>query len=547
MRFANVITITIAQKFFESGRSLFEICRLGKAGGKKMWKSTIRRERLSSFKNNAGSTLLYIIAAIMLLGAVGAGIAKLSPGSSLSVSSGAFGDEAYYAALAGLNYMRANEEAEFIRVQALSDFGLTFGDNASVLITVGAKDGATGKYPVSAEGRVNASSSQGAKFLILAEVTPKSSSGTGGSPASDMLFIANSITLSASYEGDVYAQNLTLGGDTKIKGSVYTESSLNVGGSVAIGGAGKTVCINGDLNVAGSGIVTGTVYVQGDLALSGSGAIYGDVYVKGNVTISWSGHIYGNINSQGFVSLEGGFGKNPDGTYNARYAIYADDGIKMITWSQFHADLHSLGTVYLQNCTFYGDIYANSPPVSGFTWASGSYHTGPTAAIAPSSCEKTFNLQLPSFTASQSKSFTGTLKLTAGNYYFTSLTGGGGSKLCLDVSGGDINIFVTGNVTLNGDVYVKTSTINNCYSSAFNNLNASYADDAAKVFVGTKGAFTLNGGSNWFGAIMADGNIQPGGGSLILGSMFSINGKINPNNSWYSSRYVESNYIKANY
>ena len=77
------------------------------------------------------------------------------------------------------------------------------------------------------------------------------------------------------------------------------------------------------------------------------------------------------------------------------------------------------------------------------------------------------------------------------------------------------------------------------------NINESYGSEASKVFLYTGGKFTLNSGTNWFGTVLANGNIQPAGGSSIIGSMHSINGSINPNNSWYEIKYVKSNYLSS--
>ena len=48
-----------------------------------------------------------------------------------------------------------------------------------------------------------------------------------------------------------------------------------------------------------------------------------------------------------------------------------------------------------------------------------------------------------------------TITLTAGTYYFTSISTGYIPTLLLDVTDGDINIFVTGSVNLGGENTIK--------------------------------------------------------------------------------------------
>ncbi len=99
----------------------------------------------------------------------------------------------------------------------------------------------------------------------------------------------------------------------------------------------------------------------------------------------------------------------------------------------------------------------------------------------------------------------GTLELSSGDYIFKSLGGGEISTLDLDLTLGDINIYVEGDVLFN------------------DNFNMMLTDGwASDVFLETHGNFTLADDSNVFGRILnLGGNILSGDGGNFTGALYA--------------------------
>lgn len=74
-----------------------------------------------------------------------------------------------------------------------------------------------------------------------------------------------------------------------------------------------------------------------------------------------------------------------------------------------------------------------------------------------------------------------TLKLTAGNYYFTSLTVGNGAAINIDTSGGPVNIFLTGGAT-----FANSSAINGTGDPTDLRI---YSNSSETITVGNSGDF----------------------------------------------------------
>ncbi len=99
-----------------------------------------------------------------------------------------------------------------------------------------------------------------------------------------------------------------------------------------------------------------------------------------------------------------------------------------------------------------------------------------------------------------------TLKLSSGDYFFKSIIGADNSILDLDLTGGEINIFVEFNVTF-GDNFNMVLTTGEC---------------ASNVFLETHGDFTLANGGNVFGTIYSTvGDITSGIGGNFNGPLYA--------------------------
>jgi hypothetical protein len=99
----------------------------------------------------------------------------------------------------------------------------------------------------------------------------------------------------------------------------------------------------------------------------------------------------------------------------------------------------------------------------------------------------------------------GTLELSSGNYIFKAINGLNNSILDLDLTGGDINIFVEFDVTFT------------------NNFNMMLTDGfASNVFLETHGNFTLANGGNVFGTIYSTvGDITSSVGGNFTGPLYA--------------------------
>ncbi|MDQ7830132.1 MAG: hypothetical protein RDU30_00220 [Desulfovibrionaceae bacterium] len=109
-----------------------------------------------------GSALLYVIASIVLLGAVGGGVAYFSSSSSVSNVAKTAHNQAYYAAVSGLRYA----EAPGTDLAALENSTTTYslGNNVAFRMTVGAK--AASAYPVTVCGIYGAGTSMEANHQL---------------------------------------------------------------------------------------------------------------------------------------------------------------------------------------------------------------------------------------------------------------------------------------------------------------------------------------------------------------------------------------------
>ncbi|WP_148208426.1 bactofilin family protein [Solidesulfovibrio magneticus] len=504
----------------------------------------------SSTTATRGSVIVAVIGAIIVLGVLAAAIQKQFGTSSSSVVTENRADSATYAAYSGLAFAAAQNDSALAAMHTAGATNYTLATGLTFNLTVGAKNTGTGKYPVSVIGTANPGAGYEANAYMSASITPVSSGGgedDGG--VSDYVMSSGGTAKVAGYvAGDVLANTVTLQGGSTVAGSLTTTSTttpLVISGGVTVGGTGEVICSNSSITVSGgSDVVNGTLYSQGDVTIDGGATVNGDIYAKGSVTVSGGSTVNGNIHSQASVSLTSA----KIGSSTVKRFIYAAGTVTATGGSTIYVDIHSQTNIALQNITVYGNMYAKTGVTTQqyLTHLYGNIYTNPTAPTAPVACASYTAPTAPIFTASTARNITSQTTITAGNYYYTSFSTNW-IDLCLDVSGGDINIFVSGNASSNATIYVKTSTSGNCFtnSNKMNSIDETFSASAAKVFLYTGGTFTLGGGVDWFGTVLANGNIYPGGGSSIIGSLHSINGSVNPNSTWYEIKYVQSNYLSS--
>ena len=497
--------------------------------------------------NDKGAALIYIIAALVLLTGISAAIHSQYATTLGTTLEDNRADQATYAAYSGLNYTRAQNDAALaaLHTAGSTDFSMTSG--LTFRLNVGVKNTGAGTYPVTVLGTANPGTPYVSNALMTANVTPVPSGGTNNSSGKNVNTGKN-IKVAGYVEGDVLSETLSIQGGSTIAGSVTTTSTtgtLTITGGVRVGGAGEFVCSNANITVSGgSDVVNGDLYAQGDVLIDGGATINGNIYAKGSVTINGGSKVWGNIHSLSTVNFMNG----QMGTASTKQYIYAADTVTVTGGSTIYVDIHSQDNIALQNITVYGNMYAKNG-VTQTQWQThlyGSIFSAPTAPTAPVACATYTPPTAPTFTATTPITINGQKTFTAGNYYYTTFSTAW-TDICFDVSGGDINIFVSGNASSNATIYVQTSSTGNCFnnSNKMDSINETFYASAAKVFLYTGGTFTLGGGVDWFGTILASGNIYPGGGTSVIGSLHSINGSVNPNSTWYEIKYVESNYLSS--
>ncbi len=97
------------------------------------------------------------------------------------------------------------------------------------------------------------------------------------------------------------------------------------------------------------------------------------------------------------------------------------------------------------------------------------------------------------------------LRLSRGAYFFDSFIVDNGLDLYFDCAGGNIQIYVSGDVSLGT---MSSLVVND--------------GDAANVFIETHGTFSTVNGSRWQGTVFApEGDIRLGAGCTVTGALFS--------------------------
>lgn len=497
----------------------------------------------------SGSTLLWAIGALVLLSVVGATVALMSPSALQSKLEQEAGMRAYYNANAGLNYVLGAQQAYLASGNSFSNYKIVMGNEGSVEYVLADNEkfsfklgnfissGTGGTYQivnlVGMSGRQSGGSAAYG-YVLYGGAKGNSSIITYGSQSNTADF-ANSIAesnyttnLQGTVVGDLVSRGYTFNGGVNVKGSLTytaTDKPITISGGT-IGGTGKYVCSNSDVIFSGGVTINANVYAHGNVTIdSGSAQINGNIYSSG-YTKEENGFITGDVNSQKSIMIQnwGGKGKLFSGDDDGLGNIYVQG-----SWPTWTGDVSSLHNVYVTG-TIKGDAHLKGN-VIGST-ITGKIDSNTTDPIAPVPCKNTKVFSPPTISATNSYNLTGSDTLYAGaagtynTYKYKTFTTGGGTSLCLDLSaGGGLNILVSGDVKIDGDLYVKTTSKGSC--NRFNSATVSYSSYASKVLLVSNNKVTFNGGSNWFGSIWAKDDITLGGGSIVIGGTYSSDGDIN--------------------
>jgi len=309
---------------------------------------------------------------------------------------------------------------------------------------------------------------------------------------------------------------VVLGEDIWVGGMVGSNADIIIkqGADVLFGVAG-----GGSLNplsgsFVGTGAVIGTstnpveVIVNGDFQIDGT--VWGDVHAGGNVLLRDGGKIRkvagaaGNVIAAGNVEMRSGSRVEGDVTLNGT--------------------LTKLGTASIWGSVNYGSASPKTytgptlPAATLFSAGGTNYTTtsGATLTLAPGSYGM---LDLGQ---------NNDLYLSSGTYYFTAIDMRSGLDLFLDLTGGGINILVTGDVYFGErmDVKVKTDPLGTYVD--LDSLSAAQKAYAAIVYLETHRSWTLRQGSDWFGTVYApydivtvEYDVYSGESTDLIGALYS--------------------------
>jgi cytoskeletal protein CcmA (bactofilin family) len=524
-----------------------------------------------------GSALLYVIASIVLLGVLGGGVAYFSSSSSVTQLADTRAKQAYYAALAGKDYVvwlhknfadiykdaipKDQRFTEFLAMLNRNGGTRVLDGNRRFTIAAAAAPAMCATcYTASVDGKYVGGDGAETETFRVASV------GVGGSDdpfvpggdddddedgdhsALDTARRTPTVTNGASIDGGVYADTVTLGNESAVKGDVISSSWVIIGNKAAVGG---DVCAGDDVTMNNQSSVGGDINTPGDVYIGANDAVVeGSVYAGGNVTIQNGARVMGDVHAGGYVYL---------GSNNAsvRGGVYAAGNVTLGNAARVYANVHSGGAI---NVLWGGRIDGNAVAAGAVTvnkdggrvGGSVSPNTASPPRVKPTpqkACDVVAAPPLQSFTAGKTDiavsygnskdiapgtygKLTGggqnTITLHAGTYVFSSMSLAWNCVWRLDVSGGDIVVFSVGDVSFGGEMAVMVSPDGVNYQGMWSvdpNL-------AASVYLETHGSFTAGQNGRWLGTILAKkdisfgGGAEPGNKAKVIGLLSTVDGKI---------------------
>jgi len=280
--------------------------------------------------------------------------------------------------------------------------------------------------------------------------------------------------------------------------SVPLSSLVSVRNDLDLGAGDYAIFAVGDITLENNTAILGNVGTDGNLSLKNNAGITGNAIIDDNVTLDNNTDVTGNLCTNGNVTMT-------NGATVGGYIEHAGT----LTGTGYGS--HFTGHVSRR---WFTDVL---PPVNSFTAGSGVTQVSGHMALAPGTYGdlKVGNNDI--------------LDLSAGDYYFKSVTIGNSATLNFNLSGGGIRIFVVGGVT-----------INNGMSCSLN------GGDASKIYVETHGSWYCKNnkaaGERWYGTIYAPyGDITFKNSAGMEGALYSGGNILLSNNGTLS--FVRSAYI----
>lgn len=314
-----------------------------------------------------GASMLWAIGALVVLGAVGAGIALMSPSALQSKLEQEAGMRAYYNANAGLNFLKSmRETAESQKIPFANYIAMMGGENNTTFslpnndafyYKLGSVSGtpSNGAYQITDLGGMVLDKSGKALYTyiiygngkILNENYYYDPDSGGNDPVGASKNIATGASLYISASKEKVSGDASTTGDVTIADNATMDGSINAGGNISIGSKSSLtgyLCSGGSINLVEDNVIggpvrakddvtmesrteTGSITAGGDVYLSGtSQEINGDINAGGDITIASAAQIHGNITAGGSVIVKSA-GAHIEGSIQAGKDVTINSGI----------------------------------------------------------------------------------------------------------------------------------------------------------------------------------------------------------------------------
>jgi len=533
----------------------------------------------SKAEGQHGIALLYVIGVLVILGAVAAGITVLTPSSTITeLNENKFG-QAYYSAYSGLQYLKYGEKGIYENVSGFIDainsgspYVLNSGNSFEVKISPdGLKENS---YIVDylignkIDNGVNVD-----KFL-LASNFPRSFEKSISKPKNllDKVYSADTryiLTNDTYTSNSVSASDIVLNDRAYVAGNIVSNSSVFLSNDSKLNGyvcAKTTINVNDRASISMQG-----AYADGDVTLQNDSTVSGPIVTKGNLILKDRAHaadaVYvGNsivLYNDSKVDSLAQVVKNV--SINER--VTASTGINYGNFINYnYTPAIKLVKVNASDIKFpvYDDLCATTTyPKHQVACDAGAVNIYTNNAIIDATSRSSYN------NIALQNDWNLTIK--SGTYCINSLSTNDRGSLIFDLSGGDINLFINGNVRLANDTkifYIKesggtpilfnygtvpTSATSPGRSDFIDKINKDIAANGkyySKVYIETLGNFDFNDRIAWFGTIYSAGTINLSNRLVLIGAFYAHNDSntavINNKDGVYAF-YLMSNYAAKNW
>ncbi|KHK00180.1 polymer-forming cytoskeletal protein [Desulfovibrio sp. TomC] len=457
-----------------------------------------------SLNKNSGFSLILIIVAVLAIAGLSVGMSQMSTISTLNQLEFNQANIARNLAYSGVEYAKgvAFDSQSTIKVEDLVsklNSGGTKGsntynlDNNSGSFSLTAAKVSDTSFSLMVQGDTFGSSLQ-AKYKLLSSAIIQFTPAVVNDSDQIAMYGSGSIALNSSstVKGSIYsASGVTINKDAKVTGNVNSNGAviLNSGAEVL-----NDICMKGDGTFNSDSYVGGDVRVVGNLTLNG-GTVEGTLYVSGKVTIQGNATVHDVYAHE--VSIN---------SINLLGEVYSQTTIANRSGAKYHTNQTNISDKLPTGCS--------------------------TPTLVPEDANFTSNKAV--LVQDQSE-YTFSAKDNNDSYYhsidLSSFTLNNKNKtLKFDLSSGDINILVTGDVTFNKNFSIIVSEDGKTWSDPFDpaNITDKMKRYAKRIYLESHGTVSFNEGSSWVGTVYAH-SINLNEGTNILGAVYSKSTQQNAN------------------